>query len=714
VTPLLYFVVAVIAASLATRAFLADQDDSARRAYLGLGWSVAIAYAAFSLSLLPLLQGLRVIYMLAGCFVPAMALWTFDRIFDDQVSRTPARLVLLITTITTPLLTLGHVVFFYETPRASPPEVVAGVIGFVSFGLAIARLWQAHETSTLAVEKVRLRYLVGVTSAAVLLTLAEHLARNLGPPVDPTGLSLGARVVALQGALPPFSAIFTGIALYLLHHTLVLSRLLDLQELFSRMAALLLSAALLVLIDGLTFLWVDAFSTYPFHSAFQIFLASLMFLAAYEPMRPYIAWASNRLFNQRGQRLQDTLSNLAQTLPTVISKEGLAEVLGAKLHASGRVPVCSVYLWDGRTGAFTCAAHRGHGDQRPLAVVASGPFTEQLASDTPWHARATVRRKARQDERTAEVLSVMDAMKADLVMPFLKSGVVLGWIALRDEDWSDGYSADEILKLEEIADLGTVVLSNIRDFQQLQEKDRLAALGAMAAGLAHEIRNPLAGVKGAAQYLQSEALDDDANEMLGVIIDEANRLDVVVRQFLDYARPFELDLQPEHLNAIVTHVVTLTRASKLPESIDLRVELAGDLPRMQLDGTRLSQVLLNLLQNAIQAMPDGGRVTVETRRTRDRFNASVAEVVIRDTGHGIEEGAMEQLFIPFFTTKETGTGLGLPICQRIVRAHGGDLDVQSVIDMGATFIVRLPLPAVPEERPEPDVEPEPAAEEAAK
>ncbi|MEZ4317085.1 MAG: ATP-binding protein [Myxococcota bacterium] len=704
-TPLLYFVVAVIAASLATRAYLADPDDSARRAFLGLGWAVAISYAAFSVSLLPGLQAFRVLYMLAGCFVPAMALWTFDRIFEDQVSRTPARLVLVATIIVAPLLTLVHAVAFYDVPRASPPEVIAGVLAFGSFGLALSRLWAAHNATTLAVERVRLRYLVGVTAAAVLLTLAEHLARNLGTPVDPTGMTLGARVVALQGAIPPFSAFFTGIALYLLHHTLVLSRLLDLHELFSRMAALLLSALMLVLIDGLTFLWVDAFSTYPFHSTFQIFLASLMFLAAYEPMRPYIAWASSRLFNQRGQRLQDTLGNLAQTLPTVISKGGLAEMLLSKLHASGRVPVCSVYLWDPRIGAFSCLSHRGHESQRPLKMVASGPFTEKLVADSPWHARATVARKARTDERFAEVLSLMDTMKADLVMPFVKSGIVLGWINLRDEAWSDGYSADEILKLEEVADLGTVVLSNIRDFQELQERDRLAALGAMAAGLAHEIRNPLAGLKGAAQYLQAESLDTDANDMLNVIIEEANRLDVVVRQFLDYARPFELDLRAEHLNAIVTHVLTLMRASRLPEGIELRSELAGDLPMMHFDSTRMSQVLLNLLQNAVQAMPDGGLLTVETRKTRDRHGESVAEVAVRDTGCGIDEETMEQLFIPFFTTKESGTGLGLPICQRIVQAHGGDLDVQSVEDLGATFIVRLPLPEVTEERP---------AEEAAK
>ena len=118
---------------------------------------------------------------------------------------------------------------------------------------------------------------------------------------------------------------------------------------------------------------------------------------------------------------------------------------------------------------------------------------------------------------------------------------------------------------------------------------------------------------------------------------------------------------------------------------------------MHLDSTRLSQVLLNLVQNAVQAMPTGGQVTIETRRTHARTGQPVAEVVVRDTGPGIPAEILKKLFIPFFTTKKNGTGLGLPISQRIIKAHGGDLDVQSVEDLGATFLIRLPLPELTED-----------------
>ena len=209
---------------------------------------------------------------------------------------------------------------------------------------------------------------------------------------------------------------------------------------------------------------------------------------------------------------------------------------------------------------------------------------------------------------------------------------------------------------------------------------------------------PLAGVKGAAQYLQEEDLQDESVEMLHVIIDEVDRLDIVVSQFLDYARPFDLRLEQEHLNALVTHALTLLKAQGLPPEVEVAQELAGDLPSIAVDATRLQQVLINLIRNGLQAMPDGGTLTISTRRLVNRTGVNQAELAVRDTGNGINKVNVEKLFLPFFTTKKDGTGLGLAICHRIVKAHGGDLDVQSRPGKGASFFVRLPLPDEEEDR----------------
>lgn len=693
-TLLLYMSVAVLSAGLATRAWLEDRGDGGRRAFLGLGWSIAIAYGAFAISLLPALGFFRVLYMLAGLFIPPFALWSLDRVLRPDAPASPlvAR-VMFTTTLVAPATTLAHVLFFYDVPRSSPAEVAAGLYGFGTFGLSLRAIWQVRSRMALRVDQARLTYLLVTVTLAIGLTLFEHLARNLADPIDPSGLTMANRGVVLQGALPPLSVLFTALSVYFIDQSLVMLRLLDLQELFSRVTTLVASATVLVTVYGFTVLWTGAGPSYPFHSTFQVFLASLFFLAAYDPLRGQIAWWSNRLLNQRGQKLTEALDQLQRDLPTAISTRGLTETLLARLHASGRVPSCSLYLWDRGLDAFALSGRRGATDHRPLTAIASRALPEHFRSGATHISRHNLARRARFDEQASELVGLLDAMDAELLVPFLSKGLLLGWLALKDEEWSDGFSSEEVSRIRETAELATVALTNIQGFQQLEEAHRLAALGAMAAGMAHEIRNPLAGIKGAAEYLQTEDLDGEALEMLQVVVDEADRLNIVVSQFLDYARPLELHLEQDHVNALVTHIHALLRAQGIPEGVTVKEDLGGDLPALPMDRARLSQVLLNLVRNGIQAMPDGGVLELRTARRLDRSGTPCLEIAVNDSGDGIESEDLAKLFIPFFTTKSDGTGLGLPICQRIVQAHGGEIDVLSVPGRGSSFLVRLPLPA---------------------
>ena len=702
-TALLYFIVAAVVGGLATRTWLLDRSDPARQAFLGLGWSIAVAYVSFSLSLLPGLDGLRIVYMSAGLCVPAFSLWSVDRVFsrDGAASGPMVRRLAVTTAITAPSLTALQILFFPAAPRSSVIEVIAGVFILLGFGLTVRRIHEAAEATPLEVDRLRLRVLITVAAAAMCTTFLEQAGRNIGPAVDVSGLSIAARVVALQGPVPPLSTLLTALSIYFIYQILVMYRLLDLYELAARLAALVVSGMLLVLVDGFTLLWVGTFTEYPFHTTFQMFLASVLFLAAYDPLKQVIEWWANRLLNQRGQQLSTSLNHLARELPSSVTAQGLAETLLSRLHASGRIPVASVYLWDRSLDAFACAGTRGKPQQRPLAAVAANPFSEGFSEGEPWYVSADVARRARHSEVWSEVDKLMTAMNASLVVPFLSQhDVVLGWVCLKDEDWSDGFTADEILRLREVADLCAVGLSNIEEFAALEETRRLAALGQMAAGLAHEIRNPLAGIKGAAQYLQHEDLPSDASEMLSVVIDETDRLNIVVSQFLDYARPVVLDLELEHVNAITTHVMNVLRAQGVPDGITVVEDLAGDLPEAMLDSPRLAQVFLNLVQNAVQAMPTGGTLTVSTRRRLNRARIPCLEVAVSDTGAGIDTVDVGKLFIPFYTTKAHGTGLGLAVCLRLVRLHGGELDVQSAPGEGATFIVRLPIPGMEREHTE--------------
>jgi signal transduction histidine kinase len=144
---------------------------------------------------------------------------------------------------------------------------------------------------------------------------------------------------------------------------------------------------------------------------------------------------------------------------------------------------------------------------------------------------------------------------------------------------------------------------------------------------------------------------------------------------------------------VATSALVLLRAQGVPASVRVEDHLAGDLPNIALDRDRLLQVLLNLLQNALQAMPSGGVLTVTTRAAMQRGGQPAVEIAVADTGVGIPPEDVPRLFIPFWTTKDGGTGLGLAISQRIVSAHDGEMDVQSSPGVGSTFIVRLPISA---------------------
>jgi signal transduction histidine kinase len=243
----------------------------------------------------------------------------------------------------------------------------------------------------------------------------------------------------------------------------------------------------------------------------------------------------------------------------------------------------------------------------------------------------------------------------------------------------------------------------------MKERDRLAALGEMAAGLAHEIRNPLAAIQGAIQLLVPEGGDgrggprggepdpEQAREFLGIIADEVRRLNGVVTQFLDYSRPARSLLAPGDVNEILERTLKLL-GGEIPPAVELRVDLERPLPRVSCDPEQLRQVFLNLALNAVQAMPRGGRLDVSTRLARDELalwreaprRSDTVEVRFRDSGPGVPAEARDHIFVPFFTTKEKGTGLGLAICQRIVKAHGGNIGLRSAAGEGAEFVISLP------------------------
>jgi signal transduction histidine kinase len=228
--------------------------------------------------------------------------------------------------------------------------------------------------------------------------------------------------------------------------------------------------------------------------------------------------------------------------------------------------------------------------------------------------------------------------------------------------------------------------------QRLAHSERLASMGELAASLAHEIKNPLAGIDGAVQVMADELPETDPRkEILLEILNQVRRLDKTVRDLLAFARPGRPDVAPCNLHQVLDRTLLLLAGD--PEAKRMRVvrNYRPDLPPLAADGKQLGQVFLNLILNAVQAAPAGGPVTIRTDVRSGGGAEPLVTVEVADCGPGIPAHLREEIFKPFVTTKHRGTGLGLSVSRRIVEEHGGSIEVESPQAGGAVFRVLLPL-----------------------
>lgn len=226
---------------------------------------------------------------------------------------------------------------------------------------------------------------------------------------------------------------------------------------------------------------------------------------------------------------------------------------------------------------------------------------------------------------------------------------------------------------------------------ELARQERLSSLGQMAAGLAHEIRNPLGSIQGAAEMLGDRAAPGSREgELFDVLRKESRRLGTVVDHFLGFARPRPLAIRATDPAAVAARAAAQMELDAAGRGVAIARAIEPGLPALQADPEQLHQVLLNLLLNAIAATPAGGRVEVAAARVQHDGTRCVA-LSVRDTGAGIAPEILPRVFDPFFTTRDGGTGLGLSICHRIVREHGGWIDIDTRSGGGTRVAVILPV-----------------------
>ena len=228
-----------------------------------------------------------------------------------------------------------------------------------------------------------------------------------------------------------------------------------------------------------------------------------------------------------------------------------------------------------------------------------------------------------------------------------------------------------------------------RSQAKLVQAEKMAAIGRLAASLAHEINNPLQGIHNSLHLSLHEGLEEERQkEYLGMAQGEVERLIKIVQRMLDFYRPSRGGVEPADVNQIVEQVLSLIQKRLEHGDIDVHTELTDDLPVVPIVSDQISQVILNLLINAIEAMPTGGRLCLETKLSEEEDDVLVT---VRDSGPGMSAEQVNRLFEPFYTTKPGGTGLGMAISYGIIERHGGVIDVLSEPGRGTTFVVALPV-----------------------
>jgi len=276
-----------------------------------------------------------------------------------------------------------------------------------------------------------------------------------------------------------------------------------------------------------------------------------------------------------------------------------------------------------------------------------------------------------------------------------------GWMRRKDKvEFPVGFTINNHLSIRGETIGKIVIFRDMTNVFKMQEEilrmDRLVSLGKLASGIAHELRNPLAGIKTTAQALSEEmSKEDSRREYLNRITKEIDRLNELLKTFFSFAKPQRLNLVYCHIKDIINEIIPFLFKEIADQGIRFVETYDPQLPTIKVDKNQMYQVFLNLFLNAIQAMPNGGELKIEVSPTmsysQDGSKQNFIKIIVSDTGKGIPPQIIPKIFDPFFTTKPKGIGLGLSITYQIIKKHGGTIKVESKWELGTSFVINLPV-----------------------
>jgi signal transduction histidine kinase len=396
---------------------------------------------------------------------------------------------------------------------------------------------------------------------------------------------------------------------------------------------------------------------------------------------------------------RDTLWEFSRAMVSILDLESLSRKIVEAITQTMGVEKVSLLLWNEEKGGYFLI------ESKNIKMVAS---TTHIPKDDPLPhylrktGEITIREELAKGVNNPEINEVtkkMSLLEAEVSIPLISKGQLIGMINLGYKFTKDIYSHEDIELLSTLANQTAIAVENARLYEDLKRSksyirraDRLASLGTLTAGLAHEIRNPLVAIKTLTQLLPERLEDEEfRSQFLKIASGEVDRISSLVNELLDFARPSDPKWELEDINTILDGMILLVSTATKKKLITIIRNYASNLPLAQIDREQIKQVILNILLNAIDATSENGTITVQTRSFIKPGGEPYVQIEFTDTGSGIPDEHLEDIFNPFFTTKATGSGLGLSISNQIVQDHKGYIDVESQLEKGSSFFINLPV-----------------------
>ncbi|MFQ5667565.1 MAG: sensor histidine kinase [Candidatus Binatia bacterium] len=509
----------------------------------------------------------------------------------------------------------------------------------------------------------------------------------------------GAALFSLGGATFPLNFLAVPLVLFpiAIGYAIVKHDLFEVDAIIRRTVAWAVLTALVaaVYIGGVGTL--EVFFTVRTGRVVQV-LFLLVIVLLFNPLRDRVQATVDFLFARDRYDYRRTLGQASQALASLLDREAVVGRIMRTITGTMHVDFGAVWLRQDDGYALQAVAGSDKGSVVPERLDGSSALVCQL-QENPRHILADDGSGGQDDPVRGELAR----LGVTLVVPMTFERRLTGFLGLGGKESGGFYSREDVGLLRTLANQGALAVENARSYQALAraneelraaqsrliEAERFAAIGELSAAVAHGIRNPVAGIKAAAQFANMELhAGHPLRENIADIISEADKLEARIKTLLDFAKPFEPHPTPCRVDEIVGGAVAFLRNEIAAQGVELVTDLDPALPVVDLDYAQVEQVLLALLSNAVEAMPRGGRATLTARLAA---GGGSVQLEVADTGPGIPADQLPCVFDLFFTTKSSGSGFGLAVAKKIVERHGGTITVESHSGRGSRFRIELPL-----------------------